>query len=213
MPRDRGCFIVLEGIDGAGTTTQSQMIDRHLEDRGFASSLTREPTDHPVGMLIREALSGRVADGNSLGKIMLCEESLCLLFAADRIEHSRDIEALRDRNTHVVCDRYILSSIAYQSLDPRVVPERVIEVNRGIAVPDVTFFLEVPVDECLKRLQTRSDSPTVYEKREILHRIVHNYEATRQLYEKHFGPVVHIDGRPRAEVVHDEIIGHLDNYL
>jgi dTMP kinase len=142
----RGGFYVLEGLDGAGTTTQSRLLEKHLRDRGLEVSLTREPTDHPIGRLIREALSGHLKSPGKMGEITLSEAALCLLFAADRIEHTREIETLRERGNHVVCDRYILSSIAYQSLDPLIAPERVVEVNRGIAVPDVTFMLDVPVD-------------------------------------------------------------------
>lgn len=208
-----GGFFVLEGLDGAGTTTQSKLLDKHLRDRGFASALTREPTDHPIGRLIREALSGGLQSQSDMGEIALSEAALCLLFAADRIEHTRDIEALRERGDHVVCDRYILSSIAYQSLDPLIAPERVVEVNRGIALPDITLLLDVPVDECLKRLQKRNDSPTVYEKKDTLEEIAKNYDSTLSLYEEHFGPVARIDGTAPPDAVHAAILRHLAPHL
>jgi dTMP kinase len=209
----RGRFIVLEGIDGSGTTTQAQLLSEYLDIAGATTSLTREPTDYVVGRLIREALSGKLVGRGSMGKITLSEAALCLLFAADRIEHSLEIEVLREGGTHVICDRFVLSSIAYQSLDANITAERVIDVNRGIAVPDVTFLLDVPVDECLKRLGGRTDAPTVYEKKEILEGISRNYEATRPIYEAHFGPVIRIDGTKAAEEVHSEIRGHLSTYI
>jgi dTMP kinase len=213
MDPKRGRFFVMEGIDGAGTTTQAHRLDKHLRDQGIPSFLTREPTDHPVGRLIREALSGQLVSPDSLRKIPLSEAALCLLFAADRIEHSVDIETIRNNGTHVICDRYLLSSIAYQSVDPHISPERVIEVNQGIAVPDVTFLLNVPVDQCLKRLEQRADSPTVYEKRKTLERISERYQSTRRVYENQFGPVLPIDGTKAPDSVHTEILGHLTSYI
>lgn len=213
MTRSRGLFIVVEGIDGVGTTTQAQMLDRFFHEHAMAVLLTREPTDAPVGRLIRAALSGEGDGAHQTGRIALTEEALCLLFAADRVQHSREIESLRDEGTHVVSDRYVLSSIAYQSFDPGITPERVIDVNRAIAVPDVTFLLEAPVDECLKRLERRNDSPTVYEKKETLTRIAQNYTATRSLYEKHFGTLIPIDGTAQADAVHSEIVAKLSGYL
>ena len=134
------------------------------------------------------------------------EAFLCLLFAADRIEHSVEIEALRAAGTHVISDRYVLSSIAYQSLDPGITPERVIDVNRGIAIPDITFFFDVPVDECLRRLGQRDETRTIYEKQDILETIASNYEATLPLHEKHFGRLVRIDGTQPIDAITTEII-------
>lgn len=214
MPTKRGLFIVLEGLDGAGTTTQSRLLVEALLSRGLGAVLTREPTDEPVGRLIRKALTGELESPASGGKVTLSEEALCLLFAADRIEHSRWIvEATRSSGRQVVSDRYVLSSIAYQSLDPRITPERVIEVNRGCAVPDVTFFLDVSVDECLRRLEGRPDSRTVYEKKPTLQRIAANYRATLPLYEKHFGRVVVIDGSRAVSEVHGAIAAGLRDLL
>ena len=65
------------------------------------------------------------------------------------------------------------------------------------------------VDECLARLDKRSDSPTVYEKKDILNRIAQNYEATLDLYEKSFGPVVRIDGTDSVDAVHKAIVEHV----
>jgi dTMP kinase len=213
MGERSGGFFVLEGLDGAGTTTQARMLDELLRKRGLDSMLTWEPTAHPIGTMIRDALSGRLHPPGSREKVRLSEAALCLLFAADRVEHSTEILRARDRGARVICDRYVLSSIAYQSLDASISAERVIEVNRGIAVPDLTFFLDVSVGECLKRLAARKDSPSIYEKKETLERIAANYQAAMPLYEIRYGPVVRIDGSQSPEAVHAAIIGRLENAL
>ena len=80
MSRKRGRFIVLEGLDGAGTTTQASRLHEHLTERGVKSLLTFEPTDEPVGKLIRDALSGRLNSPRTNRQIALSEDALCLLF-------------------------------------------------------------------------------------------------------------------------------------
>jgi len=209
----RGLLIVLEGLDGAGTTTQAKELYNYITGKGLSAWLTNEPTDEPVGKLIRDSISGRITSPRTGRRIGFSEGALCLLFAADRLEHSRAVEDQRARGAHVVCDRYVLSSIAYQSLDPSIPPRRVIEVNEGCAVPDITFLLKVPVSECLARLKRRSDTPTVYEKKAKLEKIDKNYRAARKLYEKRFGPLVVIDGTQSVEDVHAEIVERLRDLL
>ncbi len=213
MKPKRGLFIVLEGLDGAGTTTQAAELSKHLTYNGSRVWLTNEPTDEPVGKLIRDSLSGKVIAARTNEKIGFSENALCLLFAADRLEHSVRIEEARRRGTHVVCDRYILSSIAYQSLDPSITPRRVAEVNRGCAIPDVTLLLSVPVQECLARLKKRKGEPTVYETKKTLEGINRNYRSARTLYAKTFGPLILIDGARTPAEVHGEIIAKLAPYL
>jgi dTMP kinase len=175
--------------------------------------LTYEPTDGPVGKLIRDSLSGRITAHDSGERIRFSEGALSLLFAADRIEHSREIERLRRAGDHVVSDRYVHSSIAYQSTSADITPARVVEVNRGVAVPDITLFLDVPVDECLRRLGGRSDSPTIYERKELLDRIDENYRRTRRLYERHYGRIVTIDGTPAADEVFEAIVAAIADVI
>ncbi len=207
-----GKFIVLEGIDGAGTTTQAQMLHDHLVGRSLSGWLTREPTDGPLGGFIRDALSGavRTAEGERFAP---SESAFCLLFAADRLEHSRVIEEMRAQGRHVVCDRYIMSSIAYQSRGPDISAERVIEINHGCARPDITFLLGVRVEECLRRLDGRGDSPTIYEKKDLLEAINRNYRTVRPVYEQYFGRLIEVDGMQTPEKVHEEIASLLVRHL
>lgn len=213
MKKRRGLFIVLEGLDGSGTTTQTRKLLNYLSGKRLDALATQEPTDEPVGKLIRDSLSGKITSPQTNARIGFSEGALCLLFAADRTEHSRLIENARQRGTHVICDRYVLSSIAYQSLDPAITPQRVIDINRGCSVPDVTFFLRVPVSECLTRLKNRKDAPTVYERNDILTRIDRNYRTARKIYERTFGPIIVIDGAAGADDVHSAIVERLAGYL
>lgn len=213
MKKKRGLFIVIEGIDGSGTTTQAGRLCKYLSEKGLDVLFTQEPTDEPVGKLIRDSLSGRISSPTTGERIRFSEGALCLLFAADRFEHSRLVEAARCRGTHVICDRYVHSSIAYQSLDRSITPRRVVEVNKGCSTPDVTLFLRVPVSRCLARLKNRKDAPTIYERKAKLEKIARNYHATRRLYERTFGPVVEINGSLPVDSVHSAIVERIAPYL
>ncbi len=213
MRKARGLFIVIEGLDGSGTTTQTRLLHDHITRRGTRSCITCEPTDEPIGKLIRDALTGRLSSPGSGKKTMFSERARCLLFAADRQEHSIWVEKHRSKGSHVICDRYILSSIAYQTLDHTISPEWVIEVNRGCAVPNLTILLDVPVEECLKRLRSRRDSRTIYEKRAHLSAIMKNYTRTIPIYKKHFGPLVRINGARLQDEVHEAVLKAVDSRI
>lgn len=198
-------FIVLEGLDGAGTTTQAARLHEVRTASGLQSFLTREPTDGPVGRLIRDVLLGRAQPGIG-GSFYAGPEVMCLLFAADRHAHSHVIRERLTRGIDVVSDRYVFSSMAYQSLDDGVSPDRVVEVNRGCAVPDLTIFLDVPVEVCLRRIAGRGEDRSIFETQSLLERIRANYEALQALYQRHFGPLVTIDGAASPDEVHAQVI-------
>jgi thymidylate kinase len=113
----------------------------------------------------------------------------------------------------VVCDRYIFSSLAYQTLDPSISAEWVTQINSGFAEPHLTVFLSVPVDECLRRIAERNEGPTVYEKRDFLVTIEQNYNRLSSYYRDHVGPLEVIDGTLSPDDVHTEIMRALDANL
>lgn len=204
MPDSRGRFIVIEGLDGAGTTTQSGMLTEYFTRRRTNSFRTFEPTDAPIGKFIREILTHRIPVQHASG--YMSEHVMSLLFAADRLGHSARIRELIDSGRHVVCDRYIYSSLAYQTLDPEIAPEWVVDINRGCAVPDATLFISVPVDTCMERITARGDEGTVYERKDFLETIDRNYARLRGLYEDRFGTTIDIDGTQPPEAVHADLI-------
>src|SRR5438105_216358 len=112
----RGKLIVLEGIDGAGTTTQAARLGLHLAAHQLPVHVTREPSDGPLGLEIRKILRGSHAPFDP--------SALALLFAADRMDHvARVVEPALARGVNVVSDRYQLSSYVYQGrfVDPEFV--------------------------------------------------------------------------------------------
>lgn len=205
MPQLDARFIVIEGLDGAGTTTQAAKLQAHLTRRGRPSFLTNEPTSEPIGAFIRRLLTQRER-GPDGSPYRPDERTMGLLFAADRLAHSVVIGERLRVGESVVCDRYVFSSMAYQTLDRAVPADWVLEVNQGCAKPDVTIFLAVPVDVCLARLTARRGEASVYETRAHLETIAKNYERLLPLYEATFGDVVRIDGTQSVDVVHDAVV-------
>ena len=174
---ERGRLIVFEGIDGAGTTTQSALLHETLEASFGRCLLTREPSDGPVGMLIRQVLRGRLRGGDGSGGTSPFDaRSLALLFAADRLDHlyGEVVPALK-AGVHVISDRYLLSSLAYQSLDMELAWIR--EINRLAARPDLTILLDVPAREALQRLQISRAGSELFEKPEALERVAETYRS------------------------------------
>jgi dTMP kinase len=131
----RGRFVVLEGLDGAGTTTQALRLAAALRRTGHRVVLTREPSEGPVGALLRQALDGP-------GRQLLSDATLALLFAADRLDHlASTVEPGLAAGAIVISDRYALSSFAYQG---RVLGQPWVEaLNARARTPDLTLFLEV----------------------------------------------------------------------
>jgi dTMP kinase len=199
-----GRFIVLEGLDGAGTTTQAHRYQRYCTQRHFDSFLTYEPTGDPIGAFIRTLLAGDPGTTPS-------QHVLGLLFAADRLAHSEVIERHRAEGRDVVCDRYIFSSLAYQTLDPAIEPQWVADINAGCSMPDVTFFLDVPVDVCLERISARGDDRTIYERKDRLDTIRDNYARLETFYRERYGTLVTIDGTLPPDDVHAAILDTLND--
>ena len=167
----RGKFIVLEGIDGSGTTTQLDRAVEFLRTLGQPAVATREPSTGPIGRLLREALLGglNVPDGSRMdGKTM------ALLFAADRLDHlQREIEPNLAAGTTVVSDRYFLSSLAYQAEEA----DRawVAGLARGIPAPDLTVLLDLPIEVAARRRQVAGRPIERYDADSYLAKVAANY--------------------------------------
>ena len=190
-------FIALEGIDGSGTTTQARMLADWLRFRGEQVVCTAEPTDSSVGRLIREAL-GQEATPD--------EVMLAFLFAADRREHLRStILPALERGEWVASDRYLLSSIAYQSTGAPF--GWVCELNKLFLRPLVTVLLDVPVDVALERVRRRGEARDRYEEKETLERVRENFLRATKAGPELTGRVEIIDAAAGEEDVHERVAG------
>jgi dTMP kinase len=194
----RGKFIVYEGIDGSGTTTQMRLLEQWLEARPRligASFFTKEPTEGPVGLLLRQMLSRRIE--------ALEERGMALLFAADRMDHQRDILDRLSRGIHVFSDRYLLSSLAYQSL---TVDRSWIEnINAYAVKPDITLLFMIPVEESVKRRQNTRNQEELYEEASLLRQIQREYERLAQT-QRHSKSLFLVDANRDQDAVFQSIL-------
>lgn len=169
----RGKFIAVEGIDGAGTTTQVQRLTSWLRAEGQPCHATREPSDGPIGVQIRQILRGRIV---GVAGAPVSADVLALLFAADRLDHvASEIEPALQRGESVVTDRYVGSSLAYQSLDLPL--EWVRRINSRAVVPDLVVYVRVTAEVALERISARdADRRERFETHEQLRRVVATYD-------------------------------------
>jgi dTMP kinase len=169
----RGKFIVLEGIDGSGTTTQLDRAVSYVRTLGRSAVATREPSGGPIGKLLREALIGRLKmpDGTTMDG-----RTMALLFAADRIDHlQREIEPLLAAGTTVISDRYLLSSLAYQAEEAE--RDWVASLARNVLRPDLTILLDIPIEVAARRREVAGRPIERYDADFYLTKVAANYRA------------------------------------
>jgi dTMP kinase len=193
-----GALIVIEGIDGSGSTTQSDMLLQWLQRVGVPSTFTREPSKGPIGGVLRLHIGKRLELGGP--------EAEALAFAADRMDHVvSEVAPALARGMTVVADRYYLSSLAYQAL--ACDPGWLREINRFAVRPDLTVFLAVPADVGMARFSSRATRERFEEDRAQLVRIAEMYEAAIAALREGGEDVMVIDGTRTPGVVHAEIVG------
>ena len=192
-----GRFFVIEGLDGAGTTTQAARLAAALRAEGREVVETHEPTDGPVGRLIRAALRGE--DG------AVHRDTLPWMFVADRSDHlTRLVEPALAAGTDVISDRYLHSSLAYQSLDRPL--DQVLARNADFRPPDLTVYVSVPVDVCLARIEARGGVREIFEKREQLEAIAARYDAVLARLAARGDRIARVDGNADIDRVHAAIL-------
>ena len=168
-----GRLIVIEGLDGAGTTTQARRLVDHLTARGERAHLTREPSDGPVGKLIREMLTG----GHAITGETISQSTFGLLFAADRLDHlQREVEPMLAAGATVVSDRWYHSSLAYQGTGAD--RDWIAMLNARARRPDVTVFLKVRPDVAAQRRLAAGRSQELFEDVRMQHEVDAGYRAT-----------------------------------
>jgi dTMP kinase len=169
-------FVVFEGGDGSGTTTQLSILKEKLKNAQKPAFFpTFEPTDSQTGRLIRAALKKEIS---------VTPETLCCLFAADRNEHlygQNGILSHTGRGELVICDRYVASSLVYQGIEcgdelPKI-------LNSRFPIPEITIFLDIKPQAALERMKNRS-SLEIYERLDFQEKVYKKYISTLEIYGK-----------------------------
>ncbi len=203
-----GVFITFEGGDGAGKTTQLQLLVSWLEEHGHSYVLTREPGGTDVGVELREIILHR--------KGFLAPRAEALLYAADRAHHVHTVvRPALERGDVVVQDRFFDSSVAYQGAG-RVLSETEVRDLSLWAVenlrPNLTIVLDVPADVARARRDSTRD---VYDRLEAEADDFHERvrEAYRRLADEEPERIVIIDGQLPAEQIHQQVIDRVGKLL
>ncbi len=201
-------FIVIEGIDGSGTTTQSRLLVEELTKRGQCVEQEHEPTDDFIGKNIRKVLQGEE---------IITSEALAYLYAADRWEHlfapeKGIVDRLNAKKT-IVSDRYFFSSLAYQSL--AVDFDLVMQLNQNFPLPEHFFLLDLPAEDALERVHKRNSQVEIFEEisqqkffRNQFLEVAKNYQKLQDKMNIHI-----IDARLDEKEVHELILTSLKSKL
>ena len=204
MPK--GKFVVFEGIDGSGKSTQIQLLIDRLADMGVTPYSTCEPSERPIGKLIRKILYKEIETSNDV---------LAGLYFADRLDHLKNKEdgiiQKIEQGMMVISDRYYMSSLAYNSLTSSM--EWVYELNRRCMEtlrPDLTIYLDLSVETALTRIKAGRDIEELFDKKDLLFKITSNYRnAIDMLSSSEKIAIVNANQDP--EWVHAEIWNLVDN--
>ncbi|AZR74882.1 dTMP kinase [Anoxybacter fermentans] len=195
-------FIVFEAIDGSGTSTQARLLYEYLFNQGYRVFLTEEPTSGPIGNLIRLALKGRF---KMTGDKRLDDRQLAFLFAADRHDHLyNEVDGIMrkiEEGWIVICTRYILSSLVYNCNDEKEL-EFVRHLNSEFPLPDLTLFIDCPLEICLERLNKGRPVQDIYENYDKLKRVRESYDRLLSKYE---APLHYVNGKADKLKQHEEI--------
>ncbi|NCA66597.1 MAG: dTMP kinase [Clostridia bacterium] len=167
---NKGKFIVFEGTDGSGKSTHARILTEKLMASGIDTYVTFEPTSYETGKLLRRFLSGEISGD---------ERTVAALFMADRMEHLFDPEdgiiAHLEKGITVICDRYYLSSVAYNCHSENI--DWVLSINaraKQTLMPDLTIFLDAPIERTEKRTANRV-AKEIYEKNDVQQRVRERY--------------------------------------
>lgn len=200
MAAKKGSFIVFEGIDGSGKTTQINLLKQKIESLGIKCLGTREPSDGPIGAMIRQCLTGRM---------QMDEAALAALFAADRLDHinncTNGLKSKIDDGISVISDRFVLSNYAYQSVKAPL--EWVMELNSqalDILRPDCHIFIDVEPDITLDRMSNGRFQTELFENKTRLTQVREKYlELIESLKETE--NIIIINGNNSINTIAEEI--------
>lgn len=185
-----GKLIVVEGLDGAGITTQATLLRNNLLKKGYKTILTKEPTDGLIGGLIKACLRGEWKT-NPL--------TLQTLYAADRAHHLvNEIEPAIKEGNIVICDRYVLSSLIFGSLNVSL--ETLKRLNEHFRKPNTTILIDTQPRICLERMKKARHHVELFEQAEKLEAVRRNMMSLKN----HFPNTTLVDGNRPAEEIMNE---------
>lgn len=196
----KGKFIVIEGLDGAGSSTQVMRVANFLKERNKKIHITKEPTNSLIGGLIRGQLTG---DWKS------SPECLQLLFAADRAHHlDKELIPLLKRGINIISDRYFFSTIAFGSTEIKD-REWLVNINDRFIIPDLTILVKVSPKICIKRIKGSRFQIELFEKEKKLQKTWENY---KKLVEE-FDNIKIVNGERKVEEISYEIINLIEKVI
>ena len=199
-------FIVLEGIDSCGKSTQAELLKDYFIDQGDRAVISPEPSSGVIGNLIRSTLKKRIFFTDDRQKF---DEQMAYLFAADRHDHLyNDIDGvfkLIQSGFQVIVPRYYFSSLAYNSSTPEQF-NFVSKLNEKFPNPDLLIYLDIPIKTSLDRLQERS-LKEVYENEAKLTQVKEKYQ---QILDKYQDLSLIIDGTKDKQIIHQKIIDFIE---
>ena len=201
----KGCFIVFEGMDGCGKTTQAKLLSDFLSAQGAKYLCVREPGGTTVGDKLREILLNPETILTRWGEV--------LLLAAARAQLVQDvIRPALARGEVVICDRYLFSSLAYQGYGLKQNVELVRQVNMeavGGLMPDWTFLLDIDPEAGLARQANRRGLDRIEQRNEgFFQRVVEGYQQLAQDY-----GMIKLDGNASIQGIHQQVVATLGSKL
>lgn len=206
-----GCYLVLEGTEGSGKTTQVQRLKKYFESKGREVILTREPR--------KEGIIGDLVHQILLGDLKMNPVAFQYLFSVDRmLNHTDVVEPALKEGKVVISDRSFWSAVVYgvldkeqeyskQNVDRLMVAQSILSFYHQFIIPDFTFYLKIPLEVSLERLKNeRKQAQEIYEDKNKIKRLIDGYDELVKDFE---GEIIEIDGTKDVDAVTDEIIGKI----
>lgn len=201
----KGLFVALEGVEASGKTTQTTRIGEKIA-KDLKIYLTKNPTHSFVGNFIRESLLA--------GRLVVPPVALQYLFGADRDIQQKDIIEHLKKGEVVVSDRYFWSSVAYGTADKEGVDYEnsaelsltafsLLSMYHQFFLPDITFFLDIPIEESVRRMTGSKKHTEIYDNKEMVLKVEKGYKWLIKKFPKEF---IVLDGTKSEEELEEEII-------
>ncbi|QCS49884.1 dTMP kinase [Picosynechococcus sp. PCC 11901] len=202
-------FIVFEGIDGSGSSTQAELLYQYFQRQKIPAVLSPEPSNGIIGNLVRETLRQRLrftTDPTQLNR------QLAYLFAGDRHDHLyNEIDGVFKQlaaGIQVITTRYYFSSLAYNASNAAEY-EFIYRLNQDFPNPDLVFYFDLPVEVALERVQRRSHQE-IYETKTKLTQVRQNYQ---QIFQTYPGNWQQLDATQPPETIHQKILQTIADYF